>query len=159
VQALPAGTPARADHHSVQRKLFDATALPSARVPCLLQCAALCITARVPQKCRRVLRPWPRPFLPPDVCCSCSVYCACCDQWGGGSSCTIRISFDNLRKHNIINLSPKRWFWRVLGDWRHAEAVDGPELPPRCRHASPRCSPRDQEYSSSLRGSILGMPA
>jgi hypothetical protein len=48
---LRAGPPARADLHSVQRKLSDEAALPNARVPCLLQCAALCATARLSQKC------------------------------------------------------------------------------------------------------------
>jgi hypothetical protein len=48
---LRAGPPARVDPHSVQRKLSDAAAPPIARLPCLLQCAALCATARLSQKC------------------------------------------------------------------------------------------------------------
>jgi hypothetical protein len=48
---LPAGTPARAPTHSVQRKLTDEAALPNAGVPCLLQCAALRATVRLSQTC------------------------------------------------------------------------------------------------------------
>jgi hypothetical protein len=48
---LRAGPPARADLHSVQRKLSDDAALPNARVYVRTLSAALCATARLSQKC------------------------------------------------------------------------------------------------------------